>query len=326
MLYFLYGDNAPLQIKYEELVNNIKNEFPNIKIKIFDAGVDEIEPFFSAISTNSMFASKELIILKRAESYKKLDNLAKSLKLYNLLQKEVIIVYEEILNDFGKRTNEINKKTLKQFEEIAKLICYRQEDEQKAVCFYIQEKLNISSGEAESLIELIGDDFFVIKHELEKIENFLDGERFSLQKVRPILSINTEENLKKLIESYLLTGEKDKLISYLRQEKIYMLFVYSIVEEILLYLKLKLLVEDGLNKKISYNNFKGDVYEKIKFYFRNSRGFIHPYPLFLKLKNIDLFNSEDLKNRLSEILKIEYNMKSGQGDIAMDLELFILKN
>ena len=30
MLYFLHGDTSPLQIKYEELVEKIKNEFPKI--------------------------------------------------------------------------------------------------------------------------------------------------------------------------------------------------------------------------------------------------------------------------------------------------------
>ena len=41
MLYFLHGDTSPLQIKYEELLNKIKNEFPNIPEKYFDASQKE---------------------------------------------------------------------------------------------------------------------------------------------------------------------------------------------------------------------------------------------------------------------------------------------
>lgn len=325
MLYLLYGDSAPLQIKYEEILSDLKGKHPGVKEKIFDASLGEITSFFDAVSTNSMFTSYQLIVLKRAEEYKNLSDVGKSLEIYNLTQKDIIIVYEEFLNDFGKRTNEIGKRILNAFEKIGEIICYRKENEKKATSFYIQKQLNISESEANSLIELVGDDYFKLYNEIEKIKNFLDGDRFSLEKVRPILSINHEANLKKLIDTFILTQQSKELLIFLREENLYPAFIYSITEELILYLKLKYLISrEQLSRNVSYNRFKDEVFDKIKKYFIGNRGNIHPYYLFLKLKNVDLFDIKSLRKKLEELLKIEYIVKSGNGDMDLEVEMFIL--
>lgn len=325
MVYLLYGDSAPLQIKYEELINKIKGEFPGIKEQIFDASLNEITNFFDAVASNSMFSPHELVVLKRAEDYKNLVEVAKSLKLYNLSQKDVIIVYEEFLNDYGKPTNEIGKKILNAFEDIAEIICYRKENERNMTTLYIQENLNVSPSEAQDLMDLVGDDFFKIKNEIAKIQNFLDGERYSLAKVKPILSLNQESNLKKLIEVFLISQESTNLIEYIRQEKIYPLFIYSISEELMLFQKLLYLLRDGkFDKRTSYNNFKDRVYEDIKQYFANDRGYMHPYVIFLKIKNVQNFDLSLVNEKLEDILNIEYQVKSGNIDVEIEIETFIL--
>lgn len=325
MIYLLYGDSAPLQIKYEELLNKIKGEFPGIKEQIFDCSQNEITSFFDVIASNSMFSPHELVILKRAEEYKNLVDIAKSLKLYNLSQKDIIIVYEEFLNDYGKPTNEIGKKILNAFEDIAEIICYRKENEKNMTALYIQDSLNISSSEAQDLIDLVGDDFFKIKNEIAKIQNFLDGERYSLTKVKPILSLNQENNLKKLIEVFLISHENENLIEYIRQEKIYSLFIYSISEELMLLQKLLILIKEGkFNKNTSYNTFKDKIYEDIKQYFTNDRGFLHPYVIFLKIKNAQTFELDLVNEKLEDLLNLEYNIKTGNCDIDIETEAFIL--
>ena len=52
MIYFLHGDTAPLQIKYEEILDEIKSNNPSIPEKIFDASLDEVTQFFDSVSTN----------------------------------------------------------------------------------------------------------------------------------------------------------------------------------------------------------------------------------------------------------------------------------
>jgi DNA polymerase-3 subunit delta len=325
MIYFLHGDTAPLQLKYEEILDKIKSNNPSIPEKVFDASLDEVTLFFDSVSTNSIFSPKELIILKRAESFKNLEGIAKSLKLYNLTQKEIIIVYEEFLNDFGKIKNPIPKKTLDSFKDIAEIICFRKENEKKAIVFYLQEELSISEYEAEKFIELVGDDFFKVKNEVEKVKNFLDGETFNIDKIKPVLSIAEEFNLKNLIENFILSRNAKELLYFLQKEKLYTNFLYTISDELIFYLKLLSLSQGGvIDKNISYKRFNEGVFENIKEYFITDRGYPHPYTLFLKLKNIDLFDLDFLKEKLKEIMYLEYNIKSGNLDMDIGVETFIL--
>ena len=325
MIYFLHGDTAPLQIKYGEIIDKIKSNNPSIPEKIFDASLDEVTLFFDSISTNSIFSPKELIILKRAEDFKNLDGIAKSLKMYNLAQKEIVIIYEEFLNDYGKIKNPIPKKTLDSFQEIAEIICFRKENEKKAIIFYIQHELNISEYEAEKFVELVGDDFFKVKNEIEKVKSFLDGDSFNLEKVKPLLSINEEYNLKNLIENFLISKNTKDLLHFVSKEKLHNNFIYGIAEELIFYLKLSSLAQDNiLNKNISYKKFNEGIFENIKMFFLTDRGYPHPYTLFLKLKNIDIFDEFFLRKKLKELTYLEYSIKSGNLDVEIGVEDYII--
>lgn len=325
MIYFLHGDTAPLQIKYEEIIDKIKSNNPSIPEKIFDASLDEVTLFFDSISTNSIFSPKELIILKRVEDFKNLDGIAKSLKMYNLAQKEIVIVYEEFLNDYGKIKNPIPKKTLDSFQEIAEIICFRKENEKKAIIFYIQHELNISEYEAEKFVELVGDDFFKVKNEVEKVKSFLDGDSFNLEKVKPLLSINEEYNLKNLIENFLISKNTKDLLHFVSKEKLHNNFIYGIAEELIFYLKLSSLVQDNiLNKNISYKKFNEGIFENIKMFFLTDRGYPHPYTLFLKLKNIDILDEFFLRKKSKELTYLEYSIKSGNLDVEIGVEDYII--
>ncbi|WP_294529824.1 hypothetical protein [uncultured Fusobacterium sp.] len=325
MIYFLHGDTAPLQIKYGEIIDKIKSNNPSIPEKIFDASLDEVTLFFDSISTNSIFSPKELIILKRAEDFKNLDSIAKSLKMYNLAQKEIVIIYEEFLNDYGKIKNPIPKKTLDSFQEIAEIICFRKENEKKAIIFYIQHELNISEYEAEKFVELVGDDFFKVKNEVEKVKSFLDGDSFNLEKIKPLLSINEEYNLKNLIENFLISKNTKDLLHFVSKEKLHNNFIYGIAEELIFYLKLSSLAQDNiLNKNISYKKFNEGIFENIKMFFLTDRGYPHPYTLFLKLKNIDIFDEFFLRKKLKELTYLEYSIKSGNLDVEIGVEDYII--
>lgn len=325
MIYFLHGDTAPLQIKYGEIIDKIKSNNPSIPEKIFDASLDEVTLFFDSISTNSIFSPKELIILKRTENFKNLDGIAKSLKMYNLAQKEIVIVYEEFLNDYGKIKNPIPKKTLDSFQEIAEIICFRKENEKKAIIFYIQHELNISEYEAEKFVELVGDDFFKVKNEVEKVKSFLDGDSFNLEKVKPLLSVNEEYNLKNLIENFLISKNTKDLLHFVSKEKLHNNFIYGIAEELIFYLKLSSLAQDNiLNKNISYKKFNEGIFENIKMFFLTDRGYPHPYTLFLKLKNIDIFDEFFLRKKLKELTYLEYSIKSGNLDVEIGVEDYII--
>ncbi|MGL4785922.1 MAG: hypothetical protein ACRC2Q_03415, partial [Cetobacterium sp.] len=233
--------------------------------------------------------------------------------------------YEEELNDYGKAINEVGKKVLTNAEKLGKIIIARKALEKKGIDFFIEKELEISEYESEKLSEVLGDDFFKVKNEVEKIKSFLNGKTFILEKVLPILSISDEYNLKKLVEDFMIEDNMEVLLDYLKKSKEYMLFLYLISEELNLALKLVNLKKIGeLRENISYNDFKGNTYEKLKKYFKNNRGYIREYPIFLKLKYMSLFNEQFLLKKIEKLLKIEFLIKNGGIEENIGIEKFII--
>ena len=327
MIYFLYGD-TPLQLKYDELIKKIREENQNIPEQYFDVTQDESDDIFQALSTNSMFIPKSLIVIRRLEKMKGLNNFIKSLAEFNYTQKIVVMIYEETLNDYGKAVNPLEKAlTMKNLEAVAKIISARKENEKKSLQFFVEKRLNCTEYEAEKFIEMVGEDFLKIKNEIEKVENFLNGEPFKLENVKKILSVNTEYNLYKLTENFLYNKEHKELIEHLREEKNYMLFLNILGEELTTLFKLKDLAQRGvINPNTSYNKFKGDIYPSVKNSFKKDGfRFTAEYPLFLKFKYLDLYSLNFYKKKMKDTLVVEYKIKTGQIEDNMGIEKFILE-
>lgn len=327
LVYFLYGD-IPLQLKYDELIKKIREENPNIPEQYFDVTQDETENIFQALSTNSMFIPKSLIVIRRLEKMKGLNNFIKSLDEFNYTQKIIIMIYEETLNDYGKAVNPLEKAlTMKNLEAVAKIIPARKENEKKSLQFFVEKKFNCTDYEAEKFIEMVGEDFLKIKNEIDKVENFLNGEPFKLENIKHILSINTEYNLYKLTENFLYNKDTKNLIEHLRLEKNYMLFLNILSEEMTTLFKLKDLAQRGIiSSNMSYNTFKGNVYPTVKNSFKKDGfRFTAEYPLFLKFKYLDLYPLNFYKKKMKDTLEIEYKIKTGQIEDNIGIEKFILE-
>lgn len=324
MIYFLYGD-IPLQLKYEELLKKIRLENKGIQETFFDISQDEIDDIFTSLSSNNIFSPLTLIVIKKLEKLKDLSKFFKGISEFNYSQKILILTYEEFLNDFDKPTNEVDKNVLKIAEKIATLIPARKSLEKKSLEFFIEKELGCSQYESEKFLEIIGDDFFKVKNEIEKIKNFFNGETFSIEKAINILSISKEYNLNKLVEDFLYKKEKENLLNYLQKEKNYMLFLNIFVEELTILMKLKNLQKRGIIfANISYNQFKADIYPNIKNLFkRDSFKFISEYPLFLKFKYLDSFSYDFFQEKLLKCLDAEYNFKSGLMDENIAIEMLI---
>lgn len=331
MFYFIYGD-SPLPLKSDELIDKLKKENEGIPVKYFDASQGEEEQLLEGISINSMFSPKEMFILKRTEQIKKLDKFLETLLNYNLTQKIIVLIYEEFLNDFGKIDNEPSKKIFELIDKLGKKIVARKGNERRAIQIYIEENLDISEYESEKLGEILGEDFFKVKGEVDKIKNFLRGQKFSLEKVIPILSVSKEYDLRKLVENFILKRERKELIEFLKLNKEYMGFIGLLSEELILALKLTSLRKQGkIRKDISYNDFKNFVYEDIKKFFKKKRKgnskveYMKEYPIFLKLNYCDIYEEKFLLDMIEKLLKLDFSIKNGFIDDEMGTEKFIIE-
>ena len=324
MIYFLYGD-TPLPLKYEELLKEIKNKNPGIEAKYFDGAQKEEEQFFEAVSINSMFASLELLVFKRMENVN-LKSFIERLRHFNLSQKIVVLVYEEFLDEFDRESNPIDKREMKKIEEICKVLPAKKKNEKKAMIFYVSRELKLEEYKAEKVCEMIGEDFLKVKQEVAKLQNYFDGDDFSLEEAEKIISVNEEYSLRKSIELFLEKGDRETLLKCLAENEEYLLFLYSIYDELTLLLKIKALEKRGvIDKRTTYNHFKGAIYESVKEFFRRDNGrYISEYPIFLKFKLMEKFSLEFLKERMEEVVRTEFQIKSGQISSDVGIEKFIL--
>jgi DNA polymerase-3 subunit delta len=236
------------------------------------------------------------------------------------------LVYEEFLDEFEREINPIDKRDMKKIEENCKVLPAKKKNEKKAMLFYVSRELEIEEYKAEKICEMIGDDFLKVKQEVAKLQNYFDGEDFSLEEAEKIISVNEEYSLRKSIELFLEKGECETLLKCLAEKKEYLLFLYSIYDELTLLLKIKALEKRGIiDKRTTYNHFKGAIYDGVKEFFRRENGrYISEYPIFLKFKLMEKFDLEFLKKRMEEVVETEFEIKSGQVSDEIGIEKFIL--
>lgn len=336
MLYFIHGDGTPLYLKIDEVLEEIEKKNPGISKKTFDCSIGEIENFIQSVSQNSMFAPKERFLVKRFERLKHSDRerVLKVLSSLNLATKEIVFSYEEEIDEYGRRVDELGdekkkkEKLIKGFEKIGVISCQRKENQLKSSIFYASRELNIGERQAEQLIDIVGEEIFKLKSEIEKIKIFLEGKDYSLELVRDILSQSHEYKSKKIIETMIEKRDPYEVLAYIEQEKEYFSVLSGIFEEFLTMYKIKLLEESrDISLNMSYNDFKGEVYEKIKERFLNSFTWrpLAAYPIFLKFKFCKLYTHKELEEALKKVGKLEYEHKSGEVPIEISLPLFLLE-
>ncbi|MCK5780684.1 MAG: hypothetical protein KAH04_06660 [Psychrilyobacter sp.] len=322
MNYLIVGDSTS-ELIYGDLVDEIKKETPNILQKNFDAGQKEIDLFFQSISINSMFGGKELIVLKRAEKIDKIWNFLKVMNNFNIMNKDIIIIYNLTHNSFSNKLSVFPAKAKKEIGGNFKLIEVEDKDG-KTTVNYIMKTLVIDQKTAVKFKEMVGDDLHTLSQEMKKVRSFLGEEVFTFEKVAKILSISKEYNTFDLVKE-ILGGKKNNSLEYLEKSKEHVFLLTILMNEFLTLLKLRILFEEGTIKSTrNYNTFKV-VFDKNKELFRTKKGFSHPYGVFLKLPLIEKFDSIILQQHLETCLEIDSKFKSGQGELDIMLETFILK-
>lgn len=310
MIYFLYGDEEK-ELKYMELISDIKKNNPSINEYIFDSSINEEEKFLEKIASNSMFSPMELVILKRAEKTEDFYNLIKILSKYNLSKKILIIDYLD--------EKKVNKKTMDLLTEIAELIEIRKEAEEKKILNYLKEKLSISDKEAREIFEICGRNIFKTKSESEKLLIRFYDETFSMEKAKKILSIDKNYKVFEIFEE-LLKDNKKEVLELLKNSNEYMFFLNFISKELMDFYKLILLSEEfKFEKYLNYNLYTKDIYPKIKEYFS-----AHPYALFIKIGKLSKFTKKSLKENLRKLLNAEASIKAGIFSDKEAIENFII--
>ena len=319
MIYFI-GGLQNREFKYFDTLKKIREENPGITESFFDADIKEEEKFLEKISFNSIFSTEELVVLRRAEKLKDLEKTLSYITELDLNKKEIVIDYGR---EDGKIPAKLNKKleSLKKEKKLEVFLFLKEDD--KDIKKYIQEELEISQFEADTLLEMIGKNPFKVRNEVDKIKVYLNGEKFEIGKIRNIVSVQKEYRIYEMTEN-IFSGKAQEVIDYLETTKEYMGILYQLYNELEIMYKLSSLKESGKSISGQYNAFKAQ-YEEIKEVFKSNGRIPNYYSVFKKIEKLRKYSNRNLKKLVFRCWEIEKDIKIGKMGMDTGVELLIME-
>jgi DNA polymerase III delta len=292
MIHFIQGLSSKT-IYLEALLNKLNID----NISRFDETNSEF--FLNEINSGSLFSEPKIVLLKNAEKIKDLPQILEKLENHENTNEEIIIVYNSIKEN--KKINDLTKKFNNHFIFDTKI-------NRKNFLEYIAKKLKIKDNEANQLLELLEEDYYLITNELDKIDNFLNGKPYSLDNIKPILSKTSKFIIFELTNDIL----NNRKINFPIKE--HMGILSSLVNDFDLIYKLHV----SKIKNNNYNNFK-EIIKNLDIF--NSYS---PYYVFKKQEFLNKFTKKECLDFLKLAFKTELMIKTGEIDLEVGVENFIM--
>ena len=319
MIYFI-GGKKQREFKYFEILEKIRKENVGISESFFDVDLKENEQFLEKININSIFSSQELVVLKRAEKLKNIEEILKYIANLEIVNKEIVIDYDKEDGKFGAKL----KKLLDELEKNRKMKVFLfQKETEEEIRAYIVNELGINGRDLALLLEMIGNNPFKVRNEVEKIKVFLNGEKFDIEKIKNVVSVEKEYRIYEMTRNILLNNPAD-VMRYLEQKKEYMGILYSLYSELETMYKISSLKKRGRKFSRNYNAFKME-FEEIKEVFKSNNRIPNSYVIFKKLELEQNYTNLNLKKLVFRCWEIEREIKTGKIEMETGVEILIME-
>ena len=320
MIYFI-GGKKQREFKYFEILEKIRKENVGISESFFDVDLKENEQFLEKININSIFLSQELVVLKRAEKLKNIEEILKYIANLEIVNKEIVIDYDKEDGKFGAKL----KKLLDELEKNRKMKVFLfQKETEEEIRAYVIDELEINGGrDLALLLEMIGNNPFKVRNEVEKIKVFLNGEKFDIEKIKNVVSVEKEYQIYEMTRNILLNNPAD-VMRYLEQKKEYMGILYSLYSELETMYKISSLKKRGRKFSRNYNTFKME-FEEIKEIFKSNNRIPNSYVIFKKLELEQNYTNLNLKKLVFRCWEIEREIKTGKIEMETGVEILIME-
>jgi len=319
MIYFI-GGKKQREFKYFEILEKKRKENVGISESFFDVDLKENEQFLEKININSIFSSRELVVLKRAEKLKNIEEILKYIANLEIVNKEIIIDYDKEDGKFGAKL----KKLLDELEKNRKMKVFLfQKETEEEIRAYIVNELGINGRDLALLLEMIGNNPFKVRNEVEKIKIFLNGEKFDIKKIKNVVSVEKEYRIYEMTRNILLNKPAD-VMRYLEQKKEYMGILYSLYSELETMYKISSLKKRGRKFSRNYNAFKME-FEEIKEVFKSNNRIPNSYVIFKKLELEQNYTNLNLKKLVFRCWEIERDIKMGKIEMETGVNMLIME-
>lgn len=319
MIYFI-GGKKQREFKYFEILEKIRKENVGISESFFDVDLKENEQFLEKININSIFSSQELVVLKMAEKLKNIEEILKYIANLEIVNKEIIIDYDKEDGKFGAKL----KKLLDELEKNRKMKVFLfQKETEEEIRAYIVNELGINGRDLALLLEMIGNNPFKVRNEVEKIKVFLNEEKFDIEKIKNVVSVEKEYRIYEMTRNILL-NKPANVMGYLEQKKEYMGILYSLYSELETMYKISSLKKRGRKFSRNYNAFKME-FEEIKEVFKSNNRIPNSYVIFKKLELEQNYTNLNLKKLVFRCWEIERDIKMGKIEMETGVNVLIME-
>ena len=319
MIYFI-GGKKQREFKYFELLEKIRKENIGISDSFFDVDLKENEKFLEKININSIFSSQELVVLKRAGKLKNIEEILKYIANLEIVNKEIVINYDKEDGKFGAKLKRLLDELGK--NKKMKVFLFQKETEEE-IRAYVIDELEINGRDLALLLEMIGNNPFKVRNEVEKIKVFLNGEKFDIEKIKNVVSVEKEYQIYEMTRNILLNNPAD-VMRYLEQKKEYMGILYSLYSELETMYKISSLKKRGRKFSKNYNTFKME-FEEIKEVFKSNNRIPNSYVIFKKLELEQNYTNLNLKKLVFRCWEIEREIKTGKIEMETGVEMLIME-
>ena len=320
MIYFI-GGKKQREFKYFEILEKIRKENVGISESFFDADLKENEKFLEKININSIFSSQELVVLKRAEKLKNIEEILKYIANLEIVNKEIVIDYDKEDGKFGAKLKRLLDELGK--NKKMKVFLFQKETEEE-IRAYVIDELEINGGrDLALLLEMIGNNPFKVRNEVAKIKIFLNGEKFDIEKIKNVVSVEKEYRIYEMTRNILLNKPAD-VMGYLEQKKEYMGILYSLYSELETMYKISSLKKRGRKFSRNYNAFKME-FEEIKEVFKSNNRIPNSYVIFKKLELEQNYTNLNLRKLVFRCWEIEREIKTGKIEMETGVEMLIME-
>lgn len=292
MIHFIQGLSSKT-IYLEELLNKLNID----NILKFDETNSDF--FLNEINSGSLFSEPKIVLLNNAEKIKNISQILEKLANQDDSNEEIIIVYNSVKEN--KKINDLTK-TFNTYS------IFNANLNRKKFLEYIEKRLKIKNSEANQLLDLLDEDYYLIKNELDKIDNFLNGKLYSLDNIRPILSKTSKFIIFELTNDIL----NNRKINFPIKE--HMGILSSLINDFDLIYKLHV----SKIKENNYNNFK-EIINNFDIF--NSYS---PYYVFKKQEFLNKFTKKECLNFLKIGFKTELMIKNGEIPLEIGVENFLM--
>jgi DNA polymerase-3 subunit delta len=325
MIIFLYGaDSYRSRQKLNELKEKFIKEIDPLaqSLLILDGRTLTLSEFNEKAGSGSLFAKKHLLVIEdifENKNDKFLEDLIPSLKKKPAAAEDggdnIIIFLDNDLKDKNRRLKKGAKKLLDFLSQEKYAQEFKPLPPSQAALFIknLAEQLKriIKPAAITELLTRTDNDLWRSSHELKKLA-FLIGEQseINLELVKEHVTGSIDENIFALADA--VSVKNKKLALKLLEEQ----YQAGLSEDYILAMlirQFKILLQ--VKSEADKSNPAGLA----------TRLQLHPFVIKKSLAQSQLLSLDDLKNNLNRLLAIDFNNKSGQGEIKASLSLFIMK-